>query len=156
MTSTPGERPVGPAAVEGRPRSNKSTMATTLVSSQLNMTRKLLAGFEQRRVDSAVASRATPTNSGAVAGQAPSPQAARRPLALGESGRRGNLDRPRFRQSGPVPPGSPILVALTVDVDDTAVLGEKRQTKYATTHRPRHVAPAGPDRWSAGYVTKSF
>ena len=51
---------------------------------------------------------------------------------------------------------SPILVALTVDVDDTTVLGEKRQTKYATTHRPRHVAPAGPDRWSAGYVTKSF
>ena len=47
---------------------------------------------------------------------------------------------------------SPILVALTVDVDDTTVLGEKRQTKYATTHRPRHVAPAGPDRWSAGYV----
>jgi hypothetical protein len=105
MTPTPGERPVGPAAVEGRPRSNKSTMATTLVSGQLNMTQKLLAGFEQRRVDSAVASRATPTNSGAVAGQAPSPQAARRPLALGESGRRGNLDRPRFRQSGPVPPG---------------------------------------------------
>jgi hypothetical protein len=104
MTPTPGERPVGPAAVEGRPRSNKSTMATTLVSGQLNMTQKLLAGFEQRRVDSAVASRATPTNSGAVAGQAPSPQAARRPLALGESGRRGNLDRPRFRQSGPVPP----------------------------------------------------
>lgn len=47
---------------------------------------------------------------------------------------------------------SPILVALTVDVDDTTVLGEKRQTKYATTHRPRHVAPSGPDRWSAGYV----
>ena len=51
---------------------------------------------------------------------------------------------------------SPILVAVTVDVDDTTVLGEKRQTKYATTHRPRHVAPAGPDRGSGGYVTKSF
>jgi len=47
MTPKPGERPVGPAAVQGRPRSNKSTMATTLVSGQLNMTQKLLAGFEQ-------------------------------------------------------------------------------------------------------------
>ena len=61
-----------------------------------------------------------------------------------------------FVNQGLFHPDSPILVALTVDVDDTTVLGEKRQTKYATTHRPRHVAPAGPDRWSAGYVTKSF